>query len=625
MASRRHRSHITAKPHLTAFAARSPARPRRFAWRRTLASFPVVPRRLRELILLSLVTVSSCSLPQNFIRGSNELPEFTNDEGTWRDVDVTMRDGVKLKTHIMMPRGVERAPVVMMRNPYPRDLLFTFNCSVLVRYGLGCVIQDARGQRESEGEWTPLIHEPHDSEDALAWLDAQPWVESIALYGQSYLGGTALAAGAKLTPKVKTLVVVVFGTDLRPVISERGLFPHELLTAWAAYMPGRERPEDPIGSFDKALKTRPHYDVDFGGKADWYHLWLEGVLPHDGLWELPETKEFLAVPPKIQVPVLYIEGFDDPFLEAGLSTFSRLGSRDRSLLALLPVTHIGGQPGELQVKDAEGQYLWKLPVPWLLHHLKGAPLPYPSTGVLTWARNDVKPSHRESWPPPTRNEVRVLQAKPAKESPCTQYELGGVEGTTSLLSYRYNPDHPWMTEGGSRSLGMRIVGLPGKVDPGPQRQTWDCNRRDVVRFTTEPLSSDARLAGRMQLNLTVRSSAKDTAFYAKLVDIDENGKAVHLTDGAATLRLPTAKDETYVPYEPHSVRTVEIDFVPTEWNVPAGHRIGLWVSSSNYPALSAHTNTEEPWFKATLPRLAEQTLELGGPSKLVLKLSDPGR
>ncbi len=586
-----------------------------------------VHRRLRELFLLSLLTVSSCSLPHNIVRSSNGLPEFTATEGRWRDVDVTMRDGVKLKTHILMPDGVETAPVVLMRNPYPRDLLFTFTCSMFVRYGMGCIVQDARGQRASGGEWVPLIHEVADSEDTLAWLDSQPWAQSIALFGQSYLGGTALAAGAKLTPKVKTMVVAVFGTDLQPVLSERGLFPHELLTAWAAYMPSRERPGEPIGSFEKALKTRPHLRADevaFGGEKSWYRAWLRGSLPSSDVWQLPETKAFLAAPPKIQVPVLYIEGFDDPFLVAGLSTFHRLGSRERSLLALLPVTHIGGQPGALEVKDADGQYLWKLPVPWLLHHLKGAPLPFPESGVLTWARNDEKPVHRESWPPPTRDEVLVLQPNEVQSAPCSQRLLGGDALRTSLLSYRYNPDNPWKSEGGARSLGMKLFGLPGVIDPGPQRQTWDCARDDVVRFVTE-VSQGARLAGRMQLQLTVRSSAKDTAFYAKLVDIGPDGVAVHLTDGAATLRLPTARDEDFVPYAPHSVRTVEIDFLPTEWVLQPGHRVGLWVSSSNYPALSAHLNTEAPWFTSGTPLLADQTLELGGPSKLVLRISESAR
>ena len=182
---------------------------------------------LVKLQWLLVVILAGCSLPQNIVRSSNGLPDFTNDEGSWRDVDVVMRDGVKLKTHILMPRGLERAPIVLMRNPYPRDILFNFSCSVFAHYGLGCVVQDVRGQRESEGEWHPLVHEVDDGEDTLAWLDAQPFAESIALYGQSYLAGTALAASTKLPPKVKTLVLAVFGTDLRTSVSERGLFPHE--------------------------------------------------------------------------------------------------------------------------------------------------------------------------------------------------------------------------------------------------------------------------------------------------------------------------------------------------------------------------------------------------------------
>lgn len=97
---------------------------------------------------------------------------------------------------------------------------------------------------------------------------------------------------------------------------------------------------------------------------------------------------------------------------------------------------------------------------------------------------------------------------------------------------------------------------------------------------------------------------------------------MHITDGAATLRLPTARDAQFVAYEPGSPRVLEIDFFPTEWVLQPGHRLGLWVSSSNYPALSAHLNTETPWFRATEPLLAEQTLELGGPSVLRLHVAN---
>lgn len=578
----------------------------------------------RALPVLLLVVTSGCVIPQALVRSGNGLPAYTHDEGAWFDVDVPMRDGTKLKTHVLLPRGVERAPIVLMRNPYPRDLVFTFSCGVFARYGLGCVVQDVRGQRESPGPWHPFIHEVEDGEDTLAWLDQQPFAESIALYGQSYLAGTALAASSNLPAKVKTLVLAVFGTDLRPAVSERGLFPHELLTVWSAYMPSKARPSDVRGAYARALLHRPHLEADlqaFGGQRAWYREWLDAALPDASLWRSPQSQQLQQVPPRIQVPVLYIEGFDDPFLVSGLDTFSKLGSRAQSHLALLPTTHVGAQPGALVLPDAEGQYLWKLPVPWLLHHLKGAPLPFPATGVTSWARGEEKPVHREAWPPPTKRQALVLQPTVSQALPCPQRALGGAAGVPALLSYRYNPERPWPSEGGARSLGLKEL-IAGTVDPGPVRQTWDCARGDVVRFVGPALTAPQRLAGRMRLELVVRSSAKDTAFYAKLVDVDERGQAVHLTDGAATLRLPTARETAFVPYEPHTVRAVELDFWPTEWVLRPGHRLGLWVSSSNYPALSAHLNTEAPWFKARQGLLAEQTLELGGPSVLQLEVAE---
>ena len=145
----------------------------------------------------------------------------------------------------------------------------------------------------------------------------------------------------------------------------------------------------------------------------------------------------------------------------------------------------------------------------------------------------------------------------------------------------------------------------------------------MVRFVTPVLTAPKRLAGAMRLELSVRSSAKDTAFYGKLVDIDADGQGGapdgRRRDAAAAHRDATT---TGCRTSPHSVRKLEVDFFPTEWVLQPGHRLGLWVSSSNYPALSAHLNTEEPWFRAKEPLLAEETLELGGPSVLRLHVAD---
>jgi putative CocE/NonD family hydrolase len=379
------------------------------------------------------------------------------------------------------------------------------------------------------------------------------------------------------------------------------------------------RTPNPARVYQQLLDHRPHLDGDelfLHQKLGFYRDWLEASYSANApLWSNEENLALEAVPADIKVPVLIIAGFDDPFLRSSLALHAHLGSKADSLLALIPTNHIGQQSGDVQVDGVDGLYTFRLPVPWLLHHLQGAPLPFEASGVKVWARGATKPRVAADWPGQTVEQRLVLQPDVVTTEPCEQRRLGGEAGTPSLLSYRYNPMNPWRSEGGARGIAFIFA---GGVKPGPVTQSWAC-RRDVVRFVGERLTAPTRLVGSMTLELAVRSSALDTAFVAKLVDIDEHGRAVHLTDGAATLLQPTGDPRDAVPYERQTVRSLRIDFWPTEWVLAPGHRLGLWVSSSNYPMFSAHLNTDKPWFTETSPVLAEQTLELGGPSALVLR------
>lgn len=546
----------------------------------------------------------------------NDLPPFSNDSGRWHDVDVTMRDGVKLKTHVLMPEGASHAPIVLMRMPYEVDIVFTVPCELYARYGIGCVVQDVRGQRQSEGTWSPVVHEREDGEDTLAWLDVQPFADSIALVGQSYLGGAALAASHHLPPKVKTMVVEVFGTSPRDSVGQGGLMHHELITAWSTYMPNRERTPNAPEAYHRMIEHRPQYEADqavLGAPIPFYREWLEGTSPDAPLWKSKESLALEQVPEDIHVPVLIVAGFDDPFLTSSLALYHHLASRTDSLLALIPTNHLGFQSGERPVDGVDGLYSFKLPIPWLLHHLKGVPLPFEGTGVKVWARGASTPRVAPEWPGPTNTERWVLNPDLVNQEPCPQRLLAGTATTPEEVHYRYNPLDPWPSEGGARGIAFIFA---GGVKPGPVTQSWTC-RRDVIRFTTAPLKASRRLVGTMALELSVRSSAPDTSFVAKLVDIDEHGRAVHLTDAAATMNIPAHEEG---PYAPTTTRRLRLEFWPTEWVLAPDHRLGLWVSSSNFPMFSVHPNTSTPWYLETSPRLAEQTLELGGPSALLLQL-----
>jgi putative CocE/NonD family hydrolase len=578
-----------------------------------------------RLSLCLCVLISGCSLPWQLLRSVNDLPEYTASAGSWRELVVPMRDGVSLHTHVLMPEGVEHAPVVVMRTPYDNDIIFRAPCQMFARYGIGCVVQDVRGRRESPGAWDPLANEIADGEDLLTWLDGQAFVDSIALYGESYLAATALGAMSRPSKKVKTLVMVVFGTHLEKAIGERGLLHHELITAWAAYMPGHDTPSGTAEHYRDMLAHRPHLTSDefvMGRKLDFYRTWLQSELPSAPLWTTGQSARFNELPATLTVPVLVVGGFDDPFLSSTLELWQSLGSRSSSLLALLPVNHLGGQSGALHQKDVEGQYAFKLPFAWIRHQLLGAPLPFEATGVRSWAQNGAGVKHRDEWPGSVDRLDLALSPQLAQAWPCEQRALTAVSGSTPqnpppTVSYRYNPLTPWESEGGARGLAFVIA--DGKT-PGPAKQTWTC-RQDVVRFVTEPQQAPLTLIGSMSLALSVRSSAPDTAFVAKLVDIDERGRALHLSDGAATLRQPTADTQAFVDYAPGSSRTVTIDFWPTEWVLQPGHRLGLWVSSSNFPMFALHLNSATPWYRETQFHLAEQTLELGERSVLRLSLA----
>ncbi|PTL76128.1 CocE/NonD family hydrolase [Vitiosangium sp. GDMCC 1.1324] len=576
------------------------------------------------LLLLLGCMASACGLVRNAVqadrRDSHHLPAFTHRAGAWRTERVRMRDGVELSTRILLPEGVERAPVVLIRNPYDIRFLFELDCDLFARYGMGCVLQDVRGRLDSGGEWWPLVNEIADGEDTLRWLVQQPFIDGhVALYGMSYLGGTALAATAGQLPvEVKTVVVTVFGTDLREVVSERGLMTHELLTAWAAYMPGRESTSNAGAAYRKMLSHRPHLEADvasFGAPLPFYREWLTSLGPGGPLWQRSETEALRQSPGHLGIPMLLIGGFDDPFLPATLRTWESLATRDQSVMVVGPWNHLGQQSGAVKVSGVTDDLAqWGAVIPWLRHTLQGVPLPYDTGRVRVAGHGDSGFRELPAWPPPTQEQVLYLDARQAPAAPgaCASSSLSAEPAATEAeRSYRYDPREPWRSEGGARGIAFAFLRGDG-VKPGPVEQTWPCSRQDVLRFLGPEASGDMRIAGRARLRLRVRSSAEDTAFVAKLVDVDARGRALHVTDGAATLRWPTVETPALVPYVPGSEREVEIDFYPASWVLSKGHRLGVWVSSSSHPMLSVHLNTARPWYEETTPVVAAQTVVLGG-------------
>ena len=220
-----------------------------------------------------------------------------------------MQDGVRLYTEIFKPEGLAQFPVLIQRSCYPNQQpLYEINGVELTRRGYGYVVQTCRGTGKSEGHWEPNVNERPDGRDTLQWLNDQPWAESIGYFGASYLALTGWAIADIVPPKVKGMMLTVYGTDRFKSAYEKGLFRHDVLTGWAMQNAGHPVTADYLES----CRFRPHDKVDealWGGKLDWYQDWIHATRRTDAYWQQGWWKLLADVPGNTKFPVYIIDAW----------------------------------------------------------------------------------------------------------------------------------------------------------------------------------------------------------------------------------------------------------------------------------------------------------------------------
>ncbi len=572
--------------------------------------------RLARLLplLASLFLSTAC---YDAARLTLDLPPFETAAGEATTLMLPMRDGVKLYTEVYLPEGEGPWPVILIRNPYN----FVGGAGALAklfsRYGYVGVYQLARGRATSEGTWMPFFNERNDGIDTLAWITKQPWHDgNIGLFGASYLSMVQWAMADRFPPQVKTMIPMVWGSDLREVAFSHGMFRFEVATAWASLMYDETLDALNFNTFWKTIAHRPHLEADekiIGHSLPWYRDWLQSASADAPLWKIPDNLLLRAMPEKVTVPVLMVSGWYDIFVGSQLDDFNRMATRDRSRLIVGPWTHLMGGSGDgvLPLPDKKGAHaMMDRFLNWFDHHLKGEPLddwgPVETYAIGGgWQR-------RESWPPAAKP-ARLYFAETARAQACTGGRLAAArpEGEDSI-SYVYDPADPVPSRGGAGLLAFAIPGWSG-TPPSMRDQIGLCERDDVLTFTSLYLREDLHLAGRFNIRLTVRSDAEDTAFTVKIMDVDANGRAVNITDTIMALAYRNG-DGVPVPYAPHSDATLVLQTWPTEWVVKKGHRLRVDVSSSNFPAYNVHPNVAAPWYAHAESRIANQTV-LTGPGR----------
>lgn len=581
-----------------------------------------IKRCLVALGVLALIGGAAFLGRHELLRLREGLPAFTHGAGARFHVDVPMRDGVSLFTTVQLPIGSGPFPAVLIRSPYAeverilRDLL----CGRFVRYGYACVFQDTRGQGRSAGDWDPGGGtEIPDGRDTLDWLVAQDFQDgNIAMVGSSYLASVqfaAIAGGAP--PELRTIVPSMYATDNRTVMYQDGLFRHETYTAWASMMRNQGSQNISLSragaDYQKALRHRPHNAVDtavYGMAMPWYQDMLTAASPSAPYWQTRERVMLRELPEHMNLPVLMVGGFYDVFFGPQLEAWQRLASRSRSRYIIGPWTHPGGT-GDLPTPNAEGgRFQWAAMLPWLAHHLKGAPLDMP-LGLSLYVMGDGAWQQHAQWPSPSGEAIFHLDALEMANG-CEGGRLGDapVEGS---ITFTYDPDDPVPTRGGAGMLAFNLPGFNG-AQPANVDQAGLCERDDVLTFQSAPFTDSLLISGDIEVELEVASSAPDTAFTAKLIEVFPDGRAFNIRDTITSLAYRNGAEQPR-HYTPGARVTVTLDFWPIAWRIQPGSRLRLDVSSSDFPKFHAHTNRAGPWAEQTGADIAQQTV-FGGRVRL---------
>lgn len=556
-----------------------------------------------------------------------------------RNVLVAMRDGTRLRADVWRPDGQGRAPVLLQRTPYDKSASLLAHAPLeparAVEAGYAVVIQDVRGRFASDGTFEPFGQEIADGFDTVEWAAAQPWSAGwVGMYGASYVGATQLLAAIARPPSLGAIVPWVTAAEYYDGWTyQGGALQLGFVLQWARGLAAGELTrltgddtrslaadlqaelEDPWSCYRRLPVS--HQPV-LERLAPYVGDWLEHHA-RDAYWRETAIDERYDA---IGIPALHVGGWNDIFVGGTLANYQglrRSGAPGQRLL-VGPWAH--GTMGEMigDVSYGPDGSRWTLDATQI--HLDFFEEVRTGSGVRSSVRAFALGANtwrdEADWPPPGIVEHRL------------HLREGGLLATAEPGNgeapdlYTYDPRDPVPTAGGTTLLpGHEISIMLGQRDQAVVEA-----RPDVLVYRGEPLAYRLTVAGRVRLVLHAASSAPDTDWTARLVDVDPDGRAIGVVDGIlrARFRDGTAA-ETLL--EPGRAYRFEIEVGDTYLVLEPGHRIGLQVASSNFPRFDRNPNTGGRAADATENdlRLASQTIfhDRERPSFLVLPVVEAAR
>lgn len=521
---------------------------------------------------------------------------------TEKNVTCTLRDGTILRADVYRPDARGKYPVLLTRLPYGKDDPYFshryLDTNRLVLAGYIVIVQDVRGRFQSGGAFNPFEYEAEDGYDTVEWAAKLPYANGkVGMFGLSYYGFTQLLAAKEKPPHLHALFPAMALNDVRAnMVTENGVPKLATMKTWIleSMVPDllRRSYTDPVVLAEKMQlwadgmdQLATTYDTNSGD--GWPLLQTLGVAedffqivdkPDDNpFWQKTSILQDYT---HLDYPAIHLGGWYDSLLKSTIENYEQMNKQTNAPQRLMigPWTH--GNFGAIQGEHDFGirasehfingtEDLTSLHLRWFDYWLKNM-----ETGVTADASVQLFVMGLNEWRDESEWPLKRTQYTPyyfhSDGNANSRFGDGSLQ-LDKLLAVTTNqfvhlPRYPVPSVGGKT---MYHNSYPA----GPLDQRLVEERDDVLVYSTPALEEAVEVTGFLQVSLWTKSTAKETTFTAKLVDVAPDGSAYQLADGIVAAVF--TDNDTPIKVDINLWATSNL-FLP-------GHQIRVEIASSNHP------------------------------------------
>jgi uncharacterized protein len=523
-----------------------------------------------------------------FFQRVRQLPPARNEYAVERGLHTPTRDGaVLVSDHYIPVVSNSGGATILIRTPYgrgmPVDVLYA---RTFAARGYHVIVQSCRGTQDSTGTFEPFVREADDGQDTIVWLREQPWFNGeLATLGMSYLAFVQWALLADPPPEVRASVMIAGPHDFSRAIWENGSFGLENFLGWSDTnsVPFEDRPGlvrllagsgQMVNRQKAAFAALPMADAAealLDGRAPWFREWLQHPDLGDPHWQRYNFTDALH---RVRTPTLLVGGWQDIFVGQTVEQYQVLRSRGVEVaLTLGPWTHRGHVLKGSPVIDNEA-------LTWLDMHLGNGRPGRRTHPVRTFVTGSNAWHVLPLWPP---NSTATAWFPTDDGLLATTAPAGGQS------TFCYDPADPTPSLGGRRLA----------TDAGVVNNAMLEARRDVLTFTTPPMTVDLEFEGFPVIDVSLSVDNLHADIFVRICDVDRKGRSHNITD--AFVRLDPLLDGCEVQH-------LTARLSPCAHRLLKGHRLRLQLSGGAHPQYARNLGTGEPLATGTSLKPAVHTI-----------------